>query len=106
MPGEPRTTAYSVRGSLLNRSLARRRGSADRLEAVEEFLRARDLATDLGHLAVLAARHLAHAAEGVLLVDAQALHQDALGAFDELAVLHRLTQRRGLLTGGAHLAVA
>src|SRR5262245_51425734 len=58
----------------------------------ERLLRRDDRAGDLDELEVLVAGHLLQPPERTRLVQGGALHQDALGALDQLAVLQRLPQ--------------
>ena len=74
-----------------------------RRRRLEGFLGGQDVAGDLGELLVPVARQLAQPPEGLLLVQAGLLHQQALGPLDDLAILQGLPAVGGLLAQGLEL---
>src|SRR2546430_930952 len=67
------------------------------LRAAISILNGDDHLRDLDEFAVVVARHFLQALEGGGFVEAGALHEDAFGALDGLAVLERLPQVGGFL---------
>src|SRR5262249_18173216 len=69
----------------------------------ERVFGGQDDARDLDEVLVAVARQLAQPPEGALFIQAGSLHEEALGPFDDLAVLQGLSLVRGLLAQGLEL---